>query len=161
MNFNDFIIEFTIRFQKAWNTENMTDLSELVDDDIELAMPKITFSNRFIQPQGIKGRKSFISFVKKLTRNLPMKYHIVEREIGEGKVFKIKIHYYEIDVWCWFECTLSEYGQYRKLQLLHYEDTHSKKITHMRVARNIIRFKIQQLVKSTSVHTNLDSSKES
>lgn len=145
MSFQTIIPKILDNFLQAWNNMDMDKFGDLLDDDIVLTTPGLVFTNMAIKPQVLTGKAEVLKFITKTRNSLPIKSKIYDIEELVGKRIGFKVHYYEIDVWSFYDCLISQYGKFKELTITRLENTEGKKISTINVLKNVLKFRLKNL----------------
>lgn len=147
MNLEAYIADLFEKIKAVWNSADMTEFAELLDENVEVRSPGLEFCNVTIDGRVIKGKEAVLQFFEKSRRKLPIKASIDEFVEINGKRVCFKAHYYELDLWSLFECALSKYGKINLIVITRLNDKKSSLARKIYVAKNIARHNFLQLFK--------------
>ena len=148
LSFNSSIFMLIENMELAWNNLDMELMSELLDENVVVHIEPITISKIFIAPEKIIGRHNVIDYVNKLRKKLPLRYVAEFDKDVKTKNIKYRKYFYEVKAWAYFESTISEYGKFKEFKISGYENVHAKKLTTLRIIKNILWFKIKSMIRN-------------
>lgn len=143
IRFNETIAALVQNMEMAWNNSDCDKMEELMEKNVIIYVEPVTVGKIRIAPEKIEGRDEVIKFIKKIQKNLPLRYTAEYDKSVATKNLKYKKFFYEIKAWAYFDSKVSEYGRFKEFRIGGYENVHAEKLTSLYIARNVVAHKIK------------------
>lgn len=145
MDFETVIVSLMENMQDAWNNSDYETMASLMEEDVTVIIEPVIVNGISIKPQKFQGKEKAVRTAKKIQKKLPLRYKVEYDRENLGKKISYKKFYYELNVWAYFESTISEYGKFKEFRVTKYENTESKKMTAFYVLRNIAKHRLKSI----------------